>query len=557
MIIGLIVLGMVINGLTLYLPTLIAAVIDGYTTGTANLTKIIYEFGTLAVGILLFTSGQIVLQTYASERVARDLRQSLVEKISKQQYRFVDDYNPAKLLTNITADVDSIKQFVSQAIVSLVSSGVIIIGSAVILLYLDWRLGLAVLSIVPVIGIIFFVILSRVRKLFIAGREVIDGLNRVIKESIIGAALIRVLNAGNTEHEKFSLSNTRSQEIGYGIVNLFSLLAPSIAFMASIGTLLVVTLGGYYVTTGAMSIGSFVAFISYVAILIFPILVIGFIGNIISQASASYSRILEIITAPNTRDDGTVTDPPSGAIRVTNLSVQYAQKIVLKDISFRITPKTKTAIIGPTGAGKTQLLNVMAGLTVPNSGSVSYDEHELSTYQADAFYPHVGLVFQDSILFNTSLRENVAFSTTVSNEDLKKAIETAELDEFIDTLPQGLDTIVSERGTSLSGGQKQRVMLARALALNPTILYLDDFTARVDSRTEQRILKNISSNYPDLTLISITQKITPIETYDQIILLMEGELLGLGTHKELLETSAEYQQIYNSQRSTTIYELRT
>jgi len=167
----------------------------------------------------------------------------------------------------------------------------------------------------------------------------------------------------------------------------------------------------------------------------------------------------------------------------------------------------------------------------------------------------VGFVFQDSIIFNLTLRENIAFSKTVSDEDLKKAITTAELKDFIDALPEKLDTVVSERGTSLSGGQKQRIMLARALALNPQVLLLDDFTARVDSNTERKILENVERNYPGITLLSVTQKIASVEDYDQIVLLMEGEVLASGTHGQLMETSPEYVQIYDSQRSTNHYEL--
>ena len=169
----------------------------------------------------------------------------------------------------------------------------------------------------------------------------------------------------------------------------------------------------------------------------------------------------------------------------------------------------------------------------------------------------VGLVFQDSIVFNISLRENIAFSTDVSQADIEKAINASELKGFIETLPDKLETMVSERGTTLSGGQKQRIMLARALALNPKILLLDDFTARVDNETEQKILANIRSQYPGITLVSVTQKIDPVKDYDQIILLMEGEVLARGTHAQLMEFSPEYVQIYNSQRSTNEYELRS
>jgi len=225
-------------------------------------------------------------------------------------------------------------------------------------------------------------------------------------------------------------------------------------------------------------------------------------------------------------------------------------------VSFSAKPGTRTAISGPTAAGKTQMLYVLIGLLQPSSGTVTYDGELVDAYDQEALRRQVGFVFQDSILFNLTLRENIAFSETASDEDLKRAIDAAELHDFIGTLPQGLDTVVSERGSSLSGGQKQRVMLARALALNPKVLLLDDFTARVDATTEQSILKNIQEQYPGITLISVTQKIASVENYDQIVLLMEGEVLARGTHGKLLETSPEYVQIYDSQRSTNYYEIQ-
>jgi ATP-binding cassette subfamily B protein len=228
----------------------------------------------------------------------------------------------------------------------------------------------------------------------------------------------------------------------------------------------------------------------------------------------------------------------------------------LKNVSFSVESGTKTAVIGPTAAGKTQLLYVLIGLLQPTSGTVTYDGELLDAYDKEALHRQIGFVFQDSILFNMTLRENIAFSSDIQEEDLEKAIAAAELRDFIASLPQGLDTVVSERGTTLSGGQKQRVMLARALALNPQVLLLDDFTARVDTTTERAILRNIHEQYPGITLISVTQKIASVEDYHQIVVLMEGEMLAIGTHAELMETSPEYVQIYDSQRSTNVYEVQ-
>jgi ATP-binding cassette subfamily B protein len=408
--------------------------------------------------------------------------------------------------------------------------------------------------VLPVIAGTFYIVLGRVRKLFRRSQEIIDWLNSVISESILGAALIRLVFSQKTEEAKFSEAAEASRGIGLQIIGYFSLLIPLITFLSNFATLTILALGGYFVIHGSMTLGNFTAFNNYLLILIFPILVIGFMSNVIAQASASYGRIVEVLDREDPKDTGTRTNDLTGKIEVKDISLNYGERKTLTDVSFTINPGTKNAIIGPTAAGKTQLLYLLTGLLQPTSGTIEYDGHEISEYSKQRLHEQVGFVFQDSIIFNLTLRENIAFNTGVKDEDLQKAIDTAELHDFIDALPQGLETIVSERGTSLSGGQKQRIMLARALALNPKILLLDDFTARVDTSTERKILANVSNNYPSLTLISVTQKIAPIESYNQVIVLMEGEVLAIGTHAELIKTSPEYVQIYDSQKSTENYE---
>jgi ATP-binding cassette subfamily B protein len=245
----------------------------------------------------------------------------------------------------------------------------------------------------------------------------------------------------------------------------------------------------------------------------------------------------------------------TGNIELKNISVFYGDKPVLKEVSLELKAGTRTAVIGPTAAGKTQLLYLITGLIHPMEGSVLFDGTNIKDYNKETFQHQIGFVFQDSIIFNMSLRENIAFNEKVTEESMSKAIETAELKDFIHSLPKGLETVVSERGTSLSGGQKQRIMLARALALNPKILLLDDFTARVDNQTEEKILGNVARNYPGITLLSVTQKIASVLNYGQIILLEEGEIIARGTHQSLLDSCPEYVQIFNSQRSTNLYEL--
>jgi ATP-binding cassette subfamily B protein len=543
------------NGINLLLPKLIAGGIDAYTHKTFDVKKLITEFS-FAVGLIfIFGYLQSVIQTYASERVARDLRTKLSDKISKQSHAFIEKANPSKLLTNLTADTDSIKLFVSQAIVSIASSLFIIVGASVLLLTINWRLALTVIAIIPIIGGTFFYVLKKVRALFIESRQVIDWLNKIINESILGAALIRVINSQNLEIMKFLEANTKARDFGLSILRMFAGLIPVITFTANLSALTILALGGHYVINGSMSLGQFAAFNSYLSMLIFPILIIGFMSNIIAQATASYTRISMILTAPDMQDNGTITDAIKGDITVKNVTINYGQKPALKDVSMNIKSGSKIAIIGPTAAGKTQLLYLLTGLIPANSGEVEYDGKPITSYNSEAFHSQVGFVFQDSIIFNMSIRENIAFSDTVTDESLQKAIDTAELKDFIDSLPEGLNTIVLERGSSLSGGQKQRIMLARALAVNPKVLLLDDFTARVDANTEKKILANVQLNYPEITLLSVTQKIAAIEHYDQVILLMQGEVIASGSHSELMTTSPEYVQIFNSQQSTSNYEL--
>ncbi len=543
------------NGVNLVIPKLISHAIDDFSKGAFSYQKIVIEFLVAAFIIFLFTFLQGVLQTYASERVARDLRTKLTDKISRQSYAFIQQANPSKLLTNLTSDIDSVKMFVSMAVVSLASSVFIIIGASILLISINWKLALTVLTIIPIISVSFFYVFRKVRVLFKKSREVIDWLNKIINESIMGAALVRVVNSQMLEYNKFLAANTQAKNLGISILRLFATLIPIVVFVGNMASLSILALGGHFVITGAMSLGNFAAFNSYLAMLIFPIMVIGFISNFMVQASVSYGRIYSVLNAVESHDTGMVNASLQGHIEMQNISVTYGDKPVLKNISLIIQPGSKTAIIGPTAAGKTQLLYLLTSLIQPASGSIRFDGVDINEYKKEIFQHQIGFVFQDSVMFNMSLRENIAFNEKVTDESLAKAIETAELHDFVDTLPQGLDTMVSERGTTLSGGQKQRIMLARALAINPKILLLDDFTARVDSQTEQKILENVTRNYPGITLLSVTQKIASIMNYGQIILLEEGEVLASGTHETLMNASPEYVQIFNSQRSTNHYEL--
>jgi ATP-binding cassette subfamily B protein len=538
----------------LAVPLVVARAIDDFGAGHRDLGPQLVALVGITVGVFVFGNLQNVVQTIASERVARDLRTKLAEKVSQQTYAQIEAQTPAKLLTNFTSDIDAIKGFIAQAAPSLASSVFVIVAASGILLWMKWQLAIAVLPVFPLMFVSFFMLMTRVRKLFGQIQGIVDLMNRVLNENIVGAALIRLVDSTARELDRFADAAGQARTISLKILGAFAAMFPVFSFLANVANLTILTLGGWLVMSGQMTLGQFTAFFAFMPILMFPVFIIGFTSNAIGQAQASYMRISMVLNAPPPPPRGQVDSRLTGAVEVQGLNLAYGERKVLKEVSFTVEPGSRTAIVGPTAAGKSQLLYMMTGLLAPGSGQVLYDGRPLTDYKAEAFHAQVGLVFQDSSLFNLTLRENIAFNAEVDEAKLNRAIEAAELQHFVSGLPQGLDTVVSERGLSLSGGQKQRIMLARALALDPKVLFLDDFTARVDVATEAKILANVRRSYPDLTLISITQKIAPIEDFDQIVLLMEGEVLAAGTHAQLAASSPEYGQIIRSQQSTDAYE---
>ncbi len=554
-----IVLGIISNGLALYVPTLSAHIIDdvniikqfAFFAWSPTLTLVtIFAIFSFILAII-----QIQVSTFFSERVALDLRHRLIDKISKQSFSYVSNSTPGRLMTILTSDIDAVKNVISQGLVTLLGAIITLIGSAVLLIMINPRLGLYTISVIPLLILTIGFIFGTLTKLFRQGQENLEKINSVINETIVGSALIRVLNSINSEINKFKTVNSKSRDIGLGIVRNISALIPTITLLANIITMIILYFGGKQVILGTLSIGSFSAFISYSAMFIWPLFVLSFVGTSISRGGVSLKRINEVIDSEVQVEKGKNIKKIKGDIEFKNVSLSYtdqngSEKTVLKDISFKIKANTKNAILGPTAAGKTQLFYLISGLVNPTSGEILIDGEPMSSYKTSDLLSNIGLVFQDSIVFNTTFRDNISFSEKTTNESLKKAINTAELDELVERLPNGLDTMVSERGTSLSGGQKQRLMLARALALEPKILLLDDFTSRVDKNTETSILNNVNKNYRDVTLVSITQKIDPIKDYENIIVIMEGEVVAVGTHKDLIKNSFEYNQILQSQMST-------
>jgi ATP-binding cassette subfamily B protein len=553
-VVGLLLLTMAVNAVNLSVPKVVSRALDQVTRGTFSLSAFALTFAVILVSTFVLSYGQSIAQVLLSERVARDLRAKLSARIAEQSYLGIQQLSPSTILTNFTSDVDAVKQFVSMGIPSLISSAFLLIAISALLLTTDWRLGLAVLAVLPILVAAFATIFGKVGPLFGRAQQSIDALNKVINESILGASLIRVLNASQKEADKFFEKNTEAKTVGMSILRLFASLIPIITFLSGMMILIILLYGGNLVIGGRMTLGEFTAFNSYSSLLVFPIMMMGFLSSMIGRASASYGRVVQLLQAPVIEESGTMARTIRGDVRLQDVSLSYGEKQVLRRVSFAVRAGSRVAIIGPTAAGKSQLLALMAGLILPTTGTIEMDGEPLASYQPAALRAQMGVVFQESLLFQGTLRENIAFSAVATEESIMQAVRVAELETFVRELPQGLDTPIAERAATLSGGQKQRLMLARALAGSPKVLLLDDFTARVDMQTEQRILKNIAEVYPELTIISVTQKVNAASAFDQVVLLMEGEVVANGSHDELMRSSPEYAQIVQSQQSLSSYE---
>lgn len=548
----LILLGGISSAGALLIPRTLGKAIDEYTAETFSSAQTLWFLIAVTVIALIAAVLQQIVSTTVTERLAQSLRSSLTRAISRQTFQYIQRQSAAKLLTNFTSDIDEVKVIISQGLVTVFSAIVMIVGSAILLFSINMKLALAALATMPVLIILFQVVMRLIRSLFVEARQNTDALNRSITESIIGATLVRILAGTNDLNKRFDVANREAKRIGFKLLTAFGSFFPLLNLLSSASIVITIWYGGNQVINSAMSLGDFTAFYSYLNALILPIFILGFVSNIFVRASVAFGRMHEVLTAEPTTTSGSQRTDFTGNITFTDVSLTLNDKPVLKKVSFKIPFGKYTAIVGPTAAGKTQLLYTVLGLVATDSGDITIGNVALSELDTNHFLSNTGMVFQDHVVFQASVRENITLGRECSDDAILRALEIADLSEFVQSLPKGLDTIVSERGTNMSGGQKQRMSLARAIVQEPSLLVLDDFTARVDTATNHRIRTKLTEKLPQQTRLVVSQTIESITDADHIILLMEGEVLAQGTHEELLARSFEYQQIAQSQQTTHV-----
>ena len=551
---------LLVSAANLTAPQLIAYAIDS-GIGARRFDVILFAVGGLVAvaltrGLITFLQGYLAER--ASQGVAYDLRNALFARIERLSFSYYDNAETGQLVTRLTSDVEQIRTFAGSGVVQLASAAVMLVGTTILLLVLNWQLALVALAVVPGIFALLLRFVRRIGPLFRGVQQTLGRLNTVLQEDLAGVKTIRTYSREDYETARYRAVNEELLEKNLTTVRTFSNNFPFVFFLANLGTAAIVLYGGLQVIGGSLLIGELIAFNTYLGFLLFPILTIGFLSAGISRAGASSQRVFEILDAPlevTDAPDAKPLPPISCRVEFDDVRFRYpgSEQELLRGVSFAVEPGQTVAILGTTGSGKSTLVNLIPRFYDVTGGSMKLDGHDVRDVTLSSLRSQIGIVLQETLLFSGLVRDNIAYGRPdATQEEIEAAARVAQADGFIRALPKGYDTVVGERGIGLSGGQRQRVAIARALLVNPRLLILDDSTSAVDAQTEAAIQESLDRlmREEDRTVFVIAQRVTTVRDADLILVLDEGEIAARGTHEELLRESELYNEILGSQLVT-------
>jgi ATP-binding cassette, subfamily B, multidrug efflux pump len=548
---------LLVSGANLATPLLIGRAIDE-GIGPRRLGVIFVVVGWLvglALARALFTFLQGYLAERASQGVAYDLRDALFERIERLSFSYYDRVQTGQLVTRLTSDVEQIRTFAGSGVVQLANAVVMLIGTTVLLLYLDWQLALVALAIVPIIAVLLVRFVGRIRPLFREVQQTLGRLNTVLQEDLLGVRVIRAFAREDYETARYTSVNEELQQKNLTTVRVFSNNFPFVFLFANLGTLAIIWFGGWQVIGGRLSIGDLVAFNTLLGFMLFPILTIGFLSASFSRAGASSQRVFDVLDAPlDVKDapDASILLPLSCRVDFDDVSFRYpgSARDILAGVSFTARPGQTVAVLGTTGSGKSTLVNLIPRFYDVTGGAVRLDGNDVREVTLSSLRSQIGIVLQETRLFSGTVRDNVAFGKPdATDEEIVAAAEAAQAAEFVKELSDGYDTVIGERGIGLSGGQRQRIAIARALLIDPRLLILDDSTSAVDAETEAAIQETLDRLMREKhrTVFVIAQRVSTVRDADLILVLDEGSIAASGTHEDLLRESELYNEILGSQ----------
>jgi ATP-binding cassette, subfamily B, multidrug efflux pump len=540
---------------TLYLPTLNADIIDKGVI--FHNTHYILTTGGVMLAITLAQIGCAIGAVYFGAKTAmalgRDVRHGIFGRVQQFSDREASHFGTASLITRTTNDVQQVQMLAIMTFTLLLSAPIMCIGGIVLALNQDVRLSTLIVIAVPVLGVIVSLIISRMRPLFRLVQERLDTINRVMREQITGVRVIRAFVRDEQEQRRFETANTSLFDVSLGAGKLMALMFPSVMLVLNLSTTAVVWFGGHLIADGSMQIGSLTAFITYLAQILMSVMMATFMFMLVPRAEVSSERIMEVI------DTKPALAPPSaplpigpepGKLELRDVEFRYpgAEEPVLHDISLVAQTGQTTAIIGGTGSGKTTLVNLIPRLIDVTTGSLLIGGVDVRELDPAALSAAVGLVPQKPYLFSGTVASNLRYGNQeATDEDLWHALEIAQARDFVERMPEGLNSAIAQGGTNVSGGQRQRLAIARALVHRPQIYVFDDAFSALDYATDARLRMALATEMTGATLIIVAQRVSTIRNADQIVVLEAGRIVGKGTHAELMASNECYREIVLSQ----------
>ena len=488
-----------------------------------------------------------------SQSVAFDLRNELYGKLQHLSFSYHDKAQTGQILTRATRDVTLVKQFLGEGVVQLFYGSIMMTGSLVLLLGINWRLSLITVPVMILVLAVFLLFTRFGRPLFVLIQAKLSSLNVRLQEVITGIWVVKAFTGEDHERKRYQLSNEEFLELNLFTRRIFAVASPLLLLIANLSTLVIIWAGGRQIMAGLLSFGELVAFQSYLMMAMFPLTVLGNMVVTMTHAFAGAERIMEILDAVSEvqeKPDARELPRVEGHLRFENVSFRYFAESdpVLKGVSFEAEPGETIALLGATGSGKSTVINLVPRFYDVTEGRITLDGEDIRDVKLESLRRQIGIVLQEVILFGGTIRENIAYGRTgATDEEIEEAARVAEAHEFITGYPKGYETEVGERGVTLSGGQKQRVAIARALLIDPRVLILDDSTSSVDFATETRIQQALERLRKGRLCLVIAQRISTVKTADKIIVLDRGEMAAMGTHEELLSESPLYADIYYTQ----------
>ncbi len=542
----------------LFQPDLMASIVDdGVLGGDMALiwsTGIRMLLIVLLGGCLGVASG--AFSAYASQSFGRDLRNDAFTRIMNLSPQQTDKFTTGSLVTRMTNDVTLMQDTVNMILRMLVRAPMQFIGGIYMALRLNIKFGLILVVAMPIMLVLILFFLRKINPLFTQVQERLDGVNAVVQENVSGARVVKAYVREDYENERFAKANKKLMDINMMVHKYLAFISPIMNIIMNTTVVAVILIGGIEINKGSMKVGEVMAAITYISQILGSLMFISMLFQSLARAGASARRINEIMDTTPALKNGSYTgeeekEKQAGSIRFENVTFRYpgqSGRPVLSEISFEAKPGQMIAILGATGCGKTSLVNMIPRFYDANQGKVYVDDVPVTEYDLKALRNKVAYVLQKSELFAGTISENIRWGKAdATDAEVKFAADVAQASEFIEHFADGYDTMVGEKGASLSGGQKQRMSIARAVLKKPEIMIFDDATSALDLSTEAKLLKGLRENLKDTTVIMIAQRVQSVRGADCILVLDRGRIVASGTHEELLQNSAIYQDIYQSQ----------